>query len=92
MEEERRDQGRESAAAAPPPTLMSQMKKGGLSMAASIKQGWQYTKAFFTGQVMKLKAKNEKEMSEANLQATKMQVEAADEAEHRKKLAAAGNM
>ncbi|KAG1359624.1 hypothetical protein COCNU_08G010700 [Cocos nucifera] len=64
---------------------MSKMKKGGISFVTSLKEGWRHAKATLIGQVKKLTAKNEKEASEADLQAAKMQVEATDEAENQKK-------
>ncbi|KAG0453118.1 hypothetical protein HPP92_025782 [Vanilla planifolia] len=62
----------------------SWMKKEALSLTASLKEGLLYVKAFFTGQVKKLTARNEKEASEAGLQEARMQVEATDEAERRR--------
>ncbi|KAH1095153.1 hypothetical protein AAZX31_14G169100 [Glycine max] len=43
-----------------------------LSFAASLQEGFQYVKAFFVGQVKTITARNEKEASEAELEATKM--------------------
>ncbi|XP_058069436.1 uncharacterized protein LOC131218722 [Magnolia sinica] len=66
-------------------SLMSQLKKECLSLAASLQEGLRYIKAIIVGQVMKLKARDEEEAAEADLQTAKMQVEATDEAEHTKK-------
>ncbi|MCI13509.1 hypothetical protein A2U01_0034627 [Trifolium medium] len=52
----------------------SSLKKSCLSFAVSIQETFRYATAFFV-------AKNEKEASEAELEATKKQVEAADAAE-----------
>ncbi|KAK2430084.1 hypothetical protein P8452_43546 [Trifolium repens] len=59
----------------------SSLKKSCLSFAASIQETFRYATAFFVGQAKTLTAKNEKEASEAELEATKKQVEAADAAE-----------
>ncbi|KDP41507.1 hypothetical protein JCGZ_15914 [Jatropha curcas] len=78
----------------PPPTptsatkskpAMSRMKKECLAFAVSLQEGFRYMKALFVGQAKKITAKNEKEATAADLQANKMQVEAADEAEKIKK-------
>ncbi|KAI0510033.1 hypothetical protein KFK09_010633 [Dendrobium nobile] len=60
------------------------LKKEALLVGSSLKKGWQYVLAYFTGQTMRLKARTEKEASEAELKKAKMQVEATDEAERRK--------
>nr|ACU19406.1 unknown [Glycine max] len=60
---------------------VSRLRKGCLSFAASLQKGFRYVKAFFVGQVKTITARNEKEASEAELEATKMQVEATDAAE-----------
>ncbi|KAK7385408.1 hypothetical protein VNO78_31126 [Psophocarpus tetragonolobus] len=62
-------------------SFVSRLKKGCISFAASIQEGFRYVKAFFVGQAKTITARNEKEASEAELEATKMQVEAADAAE-----------
>ncbi|XP_062165472.1 uncharacterized protein LOC133871995 isoform X2 [Alnus glutinosa] len=64
----------------------SRMKKDCLWFAASMQEGFGYAKAGFIGlQTKKLTARNEKEATEADLLAAKMQVEAADAAEEAKK-------
>ncbi|KAI5655062.1 hypothetical protein M9H77_32249 [Catharanthus roseus] len=63
----------------------SGMKIGCLSFTTSLKETFRYIKATLLGQVKKLRAKNEKEASEADLVASKMQVDAAEEAEETKK-------
>ncbi|XP_027333744.1 uncharacterized protein LOC113848435 [Abrus precatorius] len=60
---------------------VSRLKKSCLSLAASIQESFRYVKAFFVGQAKTITARNEKEASVAELEATKMQVEAADAAE-----------
>ncbi|XP_061359374.1 uncharacterized protein LOC133303479 [Gastrolobium bilobum] len=62
-------------------SFMSHLKKSCLSFAASVQESFRYVKAFFVGQAKTITARNEKEASEAELEATKMQVEAADAAE-----------
>ncbi|CAL9112435.1 unnamed protein product [Musa textilis] len=64
---------------------MIEMKKGLVSLTASLEEGLQDAKASVTGLVKKATAKNEQEASEADLQTAKMQVEAADAAENKKK-------
>ncbi|GMI91024.1 hypothetical protein like AT2G38465 [Hibiscus trionum] len=66
-------------------SLMSRLKKDCLAFGVSLQEGFRYVKATIVGQAKKLKAKDEKEAATADLQAQKMQVEAADEAEHNKK-------
>ncbi|XP_039135487.1 uncharacterized protein LOC120272676 isoform X2 [Dioscorea cayenensis subsp. rotundata] len=61
----------------------TEMEKEGASFMASAKETWLNIRARIIGQ--KAKAKNEKEASEADLQTAKMQVQAADEAEEKKK-------
>ncbi|XP_010530296.1 PREDICTED: uncharacterized protein LOC104806901 [Tarenaya hassleriana] len=61
------------------------VKRGCLWFGVSLREGFLYVKAFLVGQVKKMKAKNEREATEANLTETKMQVEATDEAENAKK-------
>ncbi|XP_062165473.1 uncharacterized protein LOC133871995 isoform X3 [Alnus glutinosa] len=63
----------------------SRMKKDCLWFAASMQEGFGYAKAGFIGLTKKLTARNEKEATEADLLAAKMQVEAADAAEEAKK-------
>lgn len=60
----------------------TRLKISCLSFAVSIQETFRYAKAFFVGQAKTITAKNEKEASEAELEATKKQVEAADAAEH----------
>ncbi|KAK7321282.1 hypothetical protein VNO77_31769 [Canavalia gladiata] len=62
-------------------SLASRLRKSCLSFAASIQETFRYVKAFFVGQAKIITARNEKEASAAELEATKMQVEAADAAE-----------
>ncbi|KAL2317595.1 hypothetical protein Fmac_031471 [Flemingia macrophylla] len=62
-------------------SLVSRLRKSCLSFAASIQEGFRYVKAFFVGQAKIVTARNEKEASAAELEATKMQVEAEDAAE-----------
>ncbi|CAJ1971658.1 unnamed protein product [Sphenostylis stenocarpa] len=59
----------------------SRLRRSCLSFAASVQEGFRYIKAFFVGQVKTITARNEQEASEAELEATKMQVDAADAAE-----------
>ncbi|KAK6245798.1 hypothetical protein QUC31_000576 [Theobroma cacao] len=63
---------------------MSRTKKDCLAFALSLQEGCRYVKAILVGQAKKLKARNEKEVMAAELQAQKWQVEAADEAENAK--------
>ncbi|KAJ0966645.1 hypothetical protein J5N97_023562 [Dioscorea zingiberensis] len=67
------------------PSLRSEVKKEGISFMASAKEAWLNIKATILGQIKKAKAKNEQEASEADLQTAKMQINAADEAEEKKK-------
>ncbi|CAL0315576.1 unnamed protein product [Lupinus luteus] len=63
-------------------SLVSHLRKCCLSFAASVQENLRYVKAFFVGQQAKtITARNEQEASAAELEATKMQVEAADAAE-----------
>ncbi|XP_057442416.1 uncharacterized protein LOC130734124 [Lotus japonicus] len=62
----------------------SRLKKSCLSFAVSLQESFRYVKASFVGQAKVITAKNEKEASEAELEASKMQVEAADAAEDAK--------
>ncbi|KAK8552118.1 hypothetical protein V6N13_120541 [Hibiscus sabdariffa] len=66
-------------------SLMSRLKKDCLAFGVSLQEGFRYVKATVVGQAKKLTAKDEKEAATADLQAQKMQVEAADEAENNKK-------
>ncbi|XP_068488645.1 uncharacterized protein [Phaseolus vulgaris] len=59
----------------------SGLRRSCLSFAASVQEGFRYVKAFFVGQVKTITASNEQEASEAELKATKMQVDATDAAE-----------
>ncbi|KAL3514295.1 hypothetical protein ACH5RR_027012 [Cinchona calisaya] len=61
------------------------IKRECLSFTTSLQEGFRYIKAIFVGQAKKITAKNEKEATEADLLASKMQVDAADEAENTKK-------
>ncbi|KAM7514481.1 hypothetical protein LguiA_004064 [Lonicera macranthoides] len=63
---------------------MSRIKEDCLSFAVSVQQGFRYFKAILVGQAKKMRAKNEKEATEADLIAEKMQVDAADAAERTK--------
>lgn len=63
----------------------SGIKRECLSFVASLQECFRFCKATLVGQVKKLTAKNEKEATEADLMASKMQVDAADEAEEAKK-------
>ncbi|XP_010254607.1 PREDICTED: uncharacterized protein LOC104595542 [Nelumbo nucifera] len=65
--------------------VMSRIKRKCISFSASLQEGFRYFKALLVGQAKRLAARNEKEASEADLQATKMQIQAADAAEHTKK-------
>ncbi|PON85717.1 hypothetical protein TorRG33x02_184470 [Trema orientale] len=65
-------------------TMSSRAKKDCLSFFVSLKEGFQYVKASIVGQAKKLTARNEREATEADLKAAKMQVEAADAAEDAK--------
>ncbi|XP_041021969.1 uncharacterized protein LOC121263201 [Juglans microcarpa x Juglans regia] len=64
---------------------MSRMKKDCLWFSTSMQECFSYVKASFTGLAKKMTARNEREASEADLRAAKMQVEAADAAEETKK-------
>ncbi|KAG6644490.1 uncharacterized protein LOC122318045 [Carya illinoinensis] len=64
---------------------MSIVKKDCLWFATSMQEGFRYVKASFTGLAKKMTARNEREASEADLKAAKMQVEATDAAEETKK-------
>ncbi|GAV85398.1 hypothetical protein CFOL_v3_28835 [Cephalotus follicularis] len=66
-------------------TVISNIKKKCLSLTVSLQEGFRYVKAFFVGKAKKMTARNEKEASAADLETAKMQVEAADEAEDKKK-------
>ncbi|QCE00750.1 hypothetical protein DEO72_LG7g2040 [Vigna unguiculata] len=59
----------------------SRLGRSCISFAASVQEGFRYVKAFFVGQVKTITARNEQEASEAELEATKKQVDAADAAE-----------
>ncbi|EXC01186.1 hypothetical protein L484_025564 [Morus notabilis] len=60
------------------------MKKDCLSFLVSLKEGFQYVKASIFGQAKKLTARNEREATQADLKAEKMQVDAANAAEDAK--------
>ncbi|KAJ4851075.1 hypothetical protein Tsubulata_009592 [Turnera subulata] len=66
-------------------SVLSHMKKGCLSFAVSLQESFRNIKATVVGQAKQITARNEKEAAAAELQAEKMQVEAADEAEKAKK-------
>ncbi|KAI4308658.1 hypothetical protein L6164_031713 [Bauhinia variegata] len=63
---------------------LSRLKKNCLTFAVSCRESFSYVKAFFIGQAKKIRAKNEKEATAADLDTAKMQVEAADAAEKTK--------
>ncbi|XP_052188168.1 uncharacterized protein LOC127798673 isoform X2 [Diospyros lotus] len=63
----------------------SRIKKDCLSFAASLQEGVGNFKALVVGLGKKIRARNEKEATEADLQTAKMQVEAADAAEDTKR-------
>ncbi|XP_038715583.1 uncharacterized protein LOC120009186 [Tripterygium wilfordii] len=65
-------------------SVASRLKKGWLWFTTSFRERIRYIKAIFLGQTKKMMAKDEKEATEADLQAAKMQVEAADDAERTK--------
>ncbi|XP_015886045.3 uncharacterized protein LOC107421335 [Ziziphus jujuba] len=62
-------------------SMASRMKKDCLAFLVSVQEGFEYVKAFFVGQAKKMTAKSEEEAARADLQASKMQAEAADAAE-----------
>ncbi|KAI3961306.1 hypothetical protein MKX01_007020 [Papaver californicum] len=68
---------------------MCGIRNGFLSFTASVQKGFDYVKACFVGNTMKLMARNEKESSEADLHIAKMQVDATNAAEYTKKRLAA---
>ncbi|KAH7524793.1 hypothetical protein FEM48_Zijuj06G0156800 [Ziziphus jujuba var. spinosa] len=59
-------------------SMASRMKKDCLAFLVSVQEGFEYAKAFFA---KKMTAKSEEEAARADLQASKMQAEAADAAE-----------
>ncbi|RZC46856.1 hypothetical protein C5167_039800 [Papaver somniferum] len=65
--------------------IMDGIRNGFVSFTASVKKGFGYVKAFLVGNTMKLMARNEKELSEANLHIAQMQVDATNAAENTKK-------
>ncbi|XP_050234942.1 uncharacterized protein LOC126683149 [Mercurialis annua] len=65
-------------------SAMSRVKKECLSFAVSVQESFRYIKAKLVGQAKKITARNEKEVAAADLQASKMEVQAADEAENLK--------
>ncbi|KAK7858544.1 uncharacterized protein LOC111988009 [Quercus suber] len=87
----------EEIRSSPPPTAesttkreqemseMSRLKKDCSWFAVSVQEGFSYVKAFFFGLAKKMTAKKEREATEADLKAAKMQVEATDAAEETKK-------
>ncbi|KMT20561.1 hypothetical protein BVRB_1g005430 [Beta vulgaris subsp. vulgaris] len=66
-------------------TILSNMKNGCLSFYIYFQECFSYCKAFVVGQGKKLLARNEKEATLADLQMAKMQVDATDAAENKKK-------
>ncbi|ERN14343.1 hypothetical protein AMTRI_Chr13g90730 [Amborella trichopoda] len=66
-------------------SLTERLKNKTLAFSASFTEGLRYIKATILGQVRKMKAKDEKEASEADLLTAKMQVDAANTAEESKK-------
>ncbi|KAF2299819.1 hypothetical protein P3X46_021200 [Hevea brasiliensis] len=64
---------------------MSRLKKECLSFTVSLQECFRSIKATLVGQAKKITARNEKEATAADLQASKTQIEAADEAENIKK-------
>ncbi|KAL8166115.1 hypothetical protein V2J09_007614 [Rumex salicifolius] len=81
MEDERRNQDEKKLKNGGFP---SRVKKECLSTFVSLQEGFTYVKAFFVGQGKKLTAKNEDEAAAADLETSKMQVEATDAAERAK--------
>lgn len=65
-------------------SCVPRIKTSFLAFMASLKEGFRNVKAVLLGFVMQLKAKNEREATEASLRAEKMQVDAANEAERTK--------
>ncbi|KAF3776217.1 hypothetical protein EJ110_NYTH48803 [Nymphaea thermarum] len=65
-------------------SLGERAKRKSLAFFASVRERLQYVKAAMFGQVKFMKARNEKEAAEAELQTSKMQVDAANEAERTK--------
>lgn len=63
----------------------NKLKKGAQDAATSMWVISQYTTAFLTSQVKKLRAKDEKEMTEADLEEDRMQADATDAAEAERK-------
>ncbi|KAL3733042.1 hypothetical protein ACJRO7_022549 [Eucalyptus globulus] len=68
----------------PSESAMSRAKEC-LSFAVSVQEGLRYVKALLLGQAKKMRARNEREATEADLRTAKMQVDAADAAEDAKK-------
>lgn len=78
MEESREPSGKEE-------TALERIKKGFVWAGASFEEGFVHTKAAVVGFAKKLTAKSEKDATDADMQAAKMQVAAADHAEDIKK-------
>ncbi|XP_074364802.1 uncharacterized protein LOC141705811 [Apium graveolens] len=66
------------------PEEVSTLKRGWVNLTVSLQEHFRYFKASLLGLGKKMRARNEKEAAEADLQAAKMQVEAADAAEDSK--------
>ncbi|KAB2030415.1 hypothetical protein ES319_D05G229900v1 [Gossypium barbadense] len=66
-------------------SMLSRVKKDCFAFGVSLQEGFRYVKATLVGLAKKLKARDEQEAAIADLQAQKMQVKAADEAEDTKK-------
>lgn len=78
MEESREPSSKEE-------TALERMKKGFVWAGASLEERFVQTKAAVVGFANKLAAKSEKDATDADMQAAKMQVAAADHAEDIKK-------
>ncbi|WOH02723.1 hypothetical protein DCAR_0522112 [Daucus carota subsp. sativus] len=66
------------------PEEVSPLKRAWVNMSATLQEHFRYFKASLYGLGKKVTARSEKEAAEADLQAAKMQVEAADAAEESK--------
>ncbi|XP_027094506.1 uncharacterized protein [Coffea arabica] len=66
-------------------SVASNIRRECLSFTTSLQEGFRYIKGIVVGQAKKMTAKDEHEATEADLLASKMQVDAADEAESTKK-------
>ncbi|GLU16057.1 hypothetical protein SLE2022_325070 [Rubroshorea leprosula] len=65
-------------------SCVTPIKTNFLAFLVSLKERFRYVKAALLGLMMKVKAKNEREATGADLNSEKMQVEAADEDEKKK--------